>query len=191
MSNSSSQTCFKERLSCPLSRFNRRCKKLAACFPPNGSSAKAVAPSRFPVDRRSRIVLSLAAWTVFQLQKSPWHTALFCAGFVGCVRLYTRFVSQTCYWKTIQEVTLPERISLRTQKYIALEERFLKEVKNSGGLDTIKTPTVWLLFFCNEGKSITVDRAVTWRMGSWESWVAPSCVRGAGQLTCSQPSPAS
>lgn len=128
---------------------------------------------------------------VLQLRKSPWHTALFCAGFVGCVRLYARFVNQTCYWKAIQEVTLPERASSGTQKNTALEERFLKEVKNSGGLDTIKTPTGWLLLFYNEGKSTAVDRAVTWQTGSWESCAAPSCVRGAGQLTCSQPSPAS
>lgn len=189
MSISSSQTCFKEeRFSCPLSRFNRRCKKLAACLPPNGSFAKAVSPSHFPPDWRSRILLSHAAWTYFQLRKSSWHTALFCAEFVGRVCLYTRFVNQTCYWKAIQEVMLPERISLRTQKYIVLEE---KEVKTSDGLDTIKTSTVWLLLFYNEGKSIAVDRAATWRMGSWESCTALSCVRGAGQLTCSQLYPAS
>lgn len=43
---------------------------------------------------------------------------------------------------------------------IASEERFLKEVKNSGGLDTMKTPTARLLLFYNEGKSIAVGRAV-------------------------------
>lgn len=155
MSISSSQTCFKEeRFSCPLSRFNRRCKKLAACLPPNGSFAKAVAPSHFPPDWRSRILLSHAAWMYFQLQKSPWHTALFCAGFVVYVCLYTRFVNQTCYWKAIQELMLPERISLRTQKYIVLEERFLKGVKTSDGLDTIKTSTCDCFF------SITKEKAL-------------------------------
>jgi len=85
-------------------------------------------------------------------------------------------------------VALPERVSLRTQKYIVLEEWFLKEVKNSGGLDTIKTPTVWLLLFYNEGKSITADCDL--RDGELGEWHGPVLCSGSGSantflaLTC-------
>lgn len=46
-------------------------------------------------------------------KRAPDTQLCFVQGLLG-VCLYKRFVNQSCYWKAIQEVTLPERISLRT-----------------------------------------------------------------------------
>lgn len=105
MSKSPSLTCFKERrLSCPLGRFNRRCRKLQTHLP-NVSVAKAV------IRCTPHQTGEAGCWNdFFSCYKRASDTALSCARFVRCVHLYTRFLNRACLWKATQEVMLPERL---------------------------------------------------------------------------------